>query len=118
MIHEKWGWNKEQMYDPCPAGIPYKAPCFFNGLYGDWWDTNYINPMYETKTLTKFVQKAHEQSFKGKASIMLLPVKTDQSWFHDIILKNAYQILWIRKRVKFKNDKDSSMSSHFLVLVQ
>ena len=47
---------------------------------------------------------------------MLLPSKTDQDWFHDII-SNDFKIVWIRKRLKFKNNKDSAMGGHLLVMI-
>lgn len=115
MIYEFSGVSKSQLYDPCPAGIPYKAPCFFNGLYGDWQKWNYVNPMYEVKTLTKFVIKAIEQSKKGNKSWMLLPSKTDQEWFHKYI-KHKH-ITWIEKRLKFKNNTNHATDPHFLVLI-
>lgn len=116
LIKEKWGLDREIFYDPCPAGTPYKAPIFFNGLYGDWQKWNYVNPMFEVKTLTAFYKKAKEQMQICNYSIMLLPSKTDQDWFHDIIEKN-YEIKWIKKRLKFKNNKDSATGAHFLVKI-
>ena len=109
---------KEYFYDPCPAYTPYKAPIFFNGLYGDWKKFNYVNPMFEVKTLTAFVKKAAEQARQNRISIMLLPTKTDQEWFHDIILKNNYKITWIRKRLHFKNNRHHATDTHFLVLIK
>ena len=45
IIEKEWGLKKEIFYDPCPMGTPYKAPCFFNGLYGNWQPWNYVNPL-------------------------------------------------------------------------
>ena len=116
IIKEHWGLDKELFYDPCPAGTPYKSPCFFNGLYGEWKILNYVNPPYEVKTLRKFYEMAICQLMVGKTSIMLLPSKTDQDWFHDIISK-GFEIRWIQGRLKFKNNKDTSMGGHFLVKI-
>ena len=115
MIYELSHISKSELYDPCPIGTPYKAPCFFNGLYGDWKEWNYVNPMYEVKTLAKFVDKAVRQSKKGFKSWMLLPSKTDQEWFHKHIKQR--EIIWIFRRLKFKNNKDSATDPHFLVLI-
>lgn len=118
MINKKWGHAKEDMYDPCPAGVPYKAPCFFNALYEvDWYPVNYVNPPFEVRTLEAFVKKAIEQLLKDRESIMLLPVKTDQDWFHEIILKKGFEILWIRRRLRFKNNTQTAGGSHFLVRI-
>lgn len=117
LIWDEWELNGFLMNDPCPIGTPYKAPCFFNGLYGDWQPWNYVNPMYEVKTLRRFYEKAKEQMTICNYSIMLLPAnKTDQDWFHDILDHN-YDIKWIRKRLKFKNDKHHATDAHFLVRI-
>lgn len=115
-IYGEIGIAKDEMYDPCPAGTPYLAPIFFNGLYGDWEQINYVNPPYAVRTLEKFVAKAVEQSKKGKKTWMLLPSKTDQEWFHTHI-KDRH-INWIRGRLKFKNNKDSATDCHFLVFIK
>jgi len=100
LIYEEWGLDAKSFHDPCPTGTPFKAPCFFNGLYGDWEKWNYVNPPYEVKTLTKFYDKAVEQMTICNNSIMLLPAnKSDQDWFHDIIDKGL-EIKWIKKRLK------------------
>lgn len=115
-IEDVYGITKDQLYDPCPADTPYKAPIFFNGLYGSWNDYNFINPPFEIETLTAFVFKAIEQSFEGRTTIALLPAKTDQRWFHDYIKYRDIQ--WIRGRLKFKNNKHGATQPHFLVRFQ
>jgi len=114
IIFKEWGFKN--MFDPCPIGTPYKAPCFFNGLYGNWKKINYVNCPFEVKTLRKFYQKALEQSEIGNKTIMLLPSKTDQDWFHNIIEK-GFKIKWIRGRIKFKFDKHHAPDCHFLVKI-
>ena len=117
IIKDTWGYSQGQMYDPCPSSYNKESYATPNGLFGDWKEINYVNPPYEVKTLTKFVIKAIEEAKKGRVSIMLLPTKTDQDWFHDLIIKNYYQIKYIRKRLKFVNNNQSSMNSHFLVKI-
>jgi len=117
LIEKRWNIPKSAMYDPCIVGTPFRAPCFFNGLYSEWQIYNYVNPPYEIRTLEKFVKKAIQEAQKGKITIMLLPTKTDQDWFHFNILLNNFEILWIRKRLKFKNNKHHATDSHFLVKI-
>lgn len=118
LIWKHWKIPKSAMFDPCIVGTPFRSPCFFNGLYSEWQIWNYVNPPYEIRTLEKFVKKAILEAQKGKITIMLLPTKTDQDWFHFNILLNDFEILWIRKRLKFKNNKNHSTDSHFLVKIQ
>ena len=111
MIKEKWGYEKEQFFDPCPVNPQW------NGLDIDWRDLNYVNPPYsrergDKKTLlTLFVEKALEE--KG-TTVMLLPSKTDQEWFHKI---KEFDIMWIRGRLKFVGNEWSATQPHFLVKI-
>tara|TARA_B110000881_G_scaffold209728_1_gene216311 strand:+ start:547 stop:945 length:399 start_codon:yes stop_codon:yes gene_type:complete len=111
MIKEKWGYEKEQFFDPCPVNPQW------NGLDIDWRDLNYVNPPYsrergDKKTLlTQFVEKALDE--KG-TTIMLLPSKTDQEWFHKI---KEFDIMWIRGRLKFVGNEWSATQPHFLVKI-
>lgn len=111
MIKEKWGYEKEQFFDPCPVNPQW------NGLDIDWKELNYVNPPYsrergDKKTLlTQFVEKALDE--KG-TTIMLLPSKTDQEWFHKI---KEFDIMWIRGRLKFVGNEWSATQPHFLVKI-
>ena len=111
MIKEKWGYEKEQFFDPCPVNPQW------NGLDIDWKEMNFVNPPYsrekgEKKTLlSQFVEKALEE--KG-TTVMLLPSKTDQEWFHKI---KEFDIVWIRGRLKFVGNEWSATQPHFLVKI-
>lgn len=101
-----WGFTK--FFDPCPVNYT------INGLTRKWKKLNFVNPPYSL--LLEFVIKAFmELSFNGNKTIMLLPAKTDQTFFH---MLQGLEIIWIKGRLHFENDKDSSMQSHFLVLIQ
>ena len=81
IIEDAWGYHKDEFFDPCPVNPQW------NGLSIDWEKLNYVNPPYsrqqgERKTLlSQFVDKALEEN---GTTIMLLPSKTDQDWFHKI----------------------------------
>ena len=111
MIKEEWGYEKEQFFDPCPVNPQW------NGLEINWKELNYVNPPYsrergDKKTLlTQFVEKALDE--KG-TTIMLLPSKTDQEWFHKI---KEFDIMWIRGRLKFVGNEWSATQPHFLVKI-
>lgn len=109
IIEEKWGWKK--MFDPCPVNPT------FNGLKIRWKKRNYVNPPYNVEDMVPFIEKAVTETARGNESIMLLPCKTDQDWFHDIILAENFEIVWIRKRLHFTNNKWSSPAPNFLVKI-
>ena len=115
LIKEKWGWDKEEFFDPCP--VDYKL----NGLLINWKDMNFVNPPYsrqkgEKKSLlTLFVDKALKETLlNNSTTVMLLPSKTDQDWFHRI---KDLEIVWINKRLKFKNNVNHATQPHFLVKI-
>ena len=111
LIKDKWGYDKKDFFDPCPVNPKH------NGLEIKWKKLNFVNPPYsrekgEKKSqLTLFVEKALEE--KG-TTIMLLPSKTDQDWFHQI---KHLDILWISRRLRFKNNIHSATQPHFLVKI-
>tara|TARA_R110000744_G_scaffold130730_3_gene238462 strand:- start:1535 stop:1930 length:396 start_codon:yes stop_codon:yes gene_type:complete len=108
MIENIWGYKKEDMYDPCPINGS-------QGLEIDWKKLNYVNPPYTL--LREFVKVAiHNRTF-GMTSVMLLPAKTEQQWFHDI-LSLGFEIKWIRRRLHFKNNKHGATQPHFLVRIE
>jgi len=111
IIENTWGYHKDEFFDPCPVNPQW------NGLSIDWEELNYVNPPYsrqqgERKTLlAQFVDKALEEN---GTTIMLLPSKTDQDWFHKI---KDFEIVWINKRLKFKNNVNHATQPHFLVKI-
>ena len=110
IIKERWGYDKEQMFDPCPVDAD------FNGLKIKWDMVNYVNPPYTL--LSEFVEYAMlEQQENGRVTIMLLPAKTDQGWFHDLI-RQDYSMIWFKGRLKFKGEKWSATQPHFLCLIK
>lgn len=111
IIEKKWGWKKKDMFDPCPVNPKWDA------LKIKWKKKNYVNPPYNKDEMVPFIEKAVLETANGNESIMLLPCKTDQDWFHDIILAENFEIYWIRKRLHFTNNKSGSPAPNFLVKI-
>ena len=109
LIKEKWNYNQEDFFDPCPEEFDT-----WDGLEREWDVLNYVNPPYTL--LKEFVKKALDEQIRGNETILLLPSKTDQQWFHDLLSLNV-EIMWIRKRLKFKNNKWSATQPHFLARI-
>ena len=115
IIKDNWGYEKEQFFDPCPVNPQW------NGLDIDWRELNYVNPPYsrergDKKTLlTLFVEKTLKETvLNNSITVMLLPSKTDQEWFHRI---KDFEIIWIRGRLKFVGNEWSATQPHFLVKI-
>src|SRR3990167_8480060 len=89
-LKEEFNFN----FDPCPLNSKE------NGLIKEWGTRTFVNPPYG-REIGKWVKKSHEESFKGKIVVMLMPVRTDTNYFHDYILGKA-EIRFIKGRLKFK----------------
>ena len=83
-------------FDPCPLHSK------FDGLSIEWGKRNFINPPYSRKLKEQFIRKAVEESEKGKLCVMLLPVSTSTSIFHDVIFPHQDEIRWVRGRISFE----------------
>ena len=105
------------LFDPCPLN---DNP-LFNGLLIDYPRDNiiFINPPYSQLKSTKkkgigWVEKAYNECLKGSKIIMLLPSRTDTSWFHTYIY-NKYKIEFLKGRIKFKGSNYSAPFPSMLV---
>ena len=93
-IKEEFG----EFFDPCPLKHNLNE---WDGLSIEWKDVNFVNPPYNNKGKVAFINKAYEESLRGKTSILLIPSATELPIFHDLILPKA-EVRFIRRRVKFK----------------
>lgn len=89
-------------FDPCPLT---DNPSF-NGKEIDWASKTFVNPPYSDLKSTKkngigWIEKAHNECQKGKLIVLLIPARTDTTWFHEIILENNYEIRFLKGRVKY-----------------
>lgn len=81
-------------FDPCP----YQAD--FDGLSIEWGKSNFVNPPYSLKLKNMFVEKALEESKKGKTCVLLIPVSTSTKLFHEVILPNAKKNRVCKRQIK------------------
>lgn len=77
-----------------------------NGLLQSWERSDgavFCNPPYG-REIGKWVKKAYEESRKHDTTIVLLiPARTDTTYFHDYIYKRA-EIRFVRGRLKFTDE--------------
>ena len=84
----------EGWFDPCP----YNDNPTEDGLRIEWKDKTYVNPPY-SKPL-KWVEKAIEESKKGKMIVMLLKMDSSTKAFMRLKESNAH-FLWIHGRLRY-----------------
>ena len=115
--------NKEFNFDLDPCSTHENAKCKKhytkeeNGLIQDWGGHKvFCNPPYG-RSLKDWVKKCSEESKKPNTLIvMLIPSRTDTSYFHDYIYKKAKEIRFIRGRLKFGDSKNAAPFPSMVVI--
>jgi phage N-6-adenine-methyltransferase len=116
--HENMGWNTPKdlfeeldrefhfVLDVASNDLNHKCVYYYtaedDGLSQPWdvlRGAVFCNPPYG-RILKRWVQKAYEESTKGTTVVMLIPARTDTSWFHDIVLPHA-EVRFLRGRVRY-----------------
>lgn len=106
--------------DPCANAENAKCQKYFtqeqDGLRQDWQgETVFCNPPYG-REIKKWISKAYQESLKPDTLVvMLLPSRTDTTWFHDYILPYG-KINFIKGRLKFGNSKNSAPFPSMIVV--
>lgn len=116
--------NNEFGFTLDPCATPENAKCekyytiIENGLNQDWQgETVFCNPPYG-RVIKVWVKKCYEESLKSNTTvIMLIPARTDTSYFHDYIYHNAKEIRFIRGRLKFGNAINSAPFPSMVVVL-
>lgn len=85
-------------FDPCPF---HHDTTEWDGLNISWKRRNFINPPYDLKLKSLFIEKAIEESKKSKLCVCLLPVSTSTKLFHQLIMPNADVIRFVKSRIPF-----------------
>jgi phage N-6-adenine-methyltransferase len=97
--------------DAAACKLNTKCPNFYteadDALSQPWWLKTWVNPPYGRNVTGLWVQKGYEESRGGKNVTMLLPARTDTTYFHSFILGKA-DIYFVKGRLKFKGAKDSA----------
>jgi DNA N-6-adenine-methyltransferase (Dam) len=96
-LQEHYGF--ETSFDPCPLGCDLRK---FNGLKVPWPEVTFCNPPYDKAGKSAFVHKAYRESLLGKCAVLLLPVSTSTTLFHDLIKPYAHSIEFLKGRVPFE----------------
>ena len=94
--------------DPCSTKENAKCSKYFtkdeNGLAQNWGgEVVFCNPPYG-RSLHLWVKKAHDEHYNnGTTVVMLIPARTDTSYFHEYIYGKS-EIRFVRGRLNFNDD--------------
>jgi phage N-6-adenine-methyltransferase len=101
--------------DVCANEENHKCDIYYSekddGLKRDWGNNIcWMNPPYGSK-ISKWVQKAFEESRNGAIVVCLLPARTDTRWWWDYCIKG--EIRFIKGRLKFKGRNKKGQSVNY-----
>ena len=117
--------NEEFHFNLDPCALPFNAKCekYFtpedDGLKQDWSGYRvFCNPPYGRK-IKYWVEKCYNESKKDNTLVvMLIPARTDTSYFHEFIYHKAKDIRFVKGRLKFKKlDEEKSSPAPFPSMV-
>lgn len=77
-----------------------------DGLSLKWDGIVWCNPPYG-RNINKWIKKAVNAALEGATVVMLLPARTDTTWFHELIYRRA-EIRFIRGRLKFGGSNNAA----------
>lgn len=108
--------DQEFHFDLDPAATDKSAKCakYYtpadDGLSKDWGGCRvFCNPPYG-RHIQEWVRKGYEESQKpGTLVVMLIPARTDTSYFHDYIFGGkADEVRFLRGRIKFTDEEGNT----------
>ena len=90
--------------DPCANDENHKCAKYYteadDGLTKSWeGERVFCNPPYG-RAIAAWVKKCHDEAQKGTLVVMLIPARTDTTYFHDYIYHKA-ELRFIRGRLHF-----------------
>ena len=91
-----------------------KQPWYIFG--GSVW----VNPPHNATDLSAFTHKALNEALYGVTTVMLMPAKTDQEWFHTLWREVGWdvELRWLRGRVKYLGNKHSAPFPSVIVIIR
>ena len=109
ILNERFGFD----LDPCATKENAKCKEYYteedDGLTKNWGRNKkvFVNPPYG-KDIKKWIKKAYEESRQhGSIVVMLIPARTDTSYWHEYCMKAA-EIYFVKGRLKFGDAKNAA----------
>jgi phage N-6-adenine-methyltransferase len=112
-------FNVQFTLDACASD--YNTKCLLNyyteqndGLTQDWHGEVWCNPPYARVIKHQFIRKAANEAGLGNARVFcLIPARTDTKLFHDVIMKEAAAVYFIKGRLNFEHNRRGMGSAPF-----
>ena len=97
-LHAEFHFDRDVAASRENALLPAYWSVDDDALTQDWTGVVFCNPPYSR--CDAFVRKAAHEATKGATVVMLVPVRADTGWWHEVALPRA-EIRWIRGRLRF-----------------
>lgn len=82
-------------------------------LKDDWYDSTFL--VVDYSEVLPWLEKALEQSEKGRLVVALVPARTNTKWFHEVVLQAAKEVRFIRGHVLFDNNSHTTVADCIVV---
>ena len=86
-----------------------------DGLNKKWRGMIFLNPPYGRGVVQQWIAKAVHEVKKENCSQVccILPARTDTKWWHDLVVRYASHIIFVRGRIKFNKGIEKPESAPF-----
>jgi site-specific DNA-methyltransferase (adenine-specific) len=109
--------------DPCSTDLNAKCLKHYtlidNGLLKSWAnEVVWLNPPYG-RMIWEWMRKAYQSVISDGATVVcLVPARTDTRWWHDFVMQENNQIVFLKGRLKFGDAKNSAPFPSAIVVMR
>lgn len=113
-FYEKLNEEFKFTFDP----VPYKHDFSWDGLEVKWEGVIFANPPYSS--IEPFIKKAIYEISRGNCNtaVFLIPIRSDTKYWHNLILKFASEIRFVKGRLNFNESKSPAPFPCVLVVFE
>lgn len=107
LLDSEFHFTLDAAADPANAKVPSRYYTLEDdAIRQDWPGVVFCNPPYG-RMIGRFVRKAWEQAQEGSTVVMLIPARTDTSYWHEFVMRSA-EIRLVRGRLRFGGTDNSA----------
>ena len=113
-LHEKYNFTLDVASNDNNAKLENYFTKGDDGLKKEWKGRVFCNPPYG-REIKHWVEKAYNESKKdyNELIVLLIPARTDTTYWHDYIFNKASEIIFLKGRLKFEINGKSTNPAPF-----
>jgi len=104
VLHQEFNFTVDAAAQPHNAKLPRYWTPETDGLRQSWGGERvFCNPPYLGGRKVHWVQKAADEvcGKNCECAVLVLPADTECFWFHDLVMTNAHELRFVRRRIHF-----------------